>query len=479
MRLLLVRRMRLVCSSNHTLSISEGLVALQNWLFQAIDIASLVYFRIAFGAIMLWDVWSYFNYGWIKRYWIDPPFNFSYYGFDWVKPLPGNGMYVLFVILGVLAFFITIGFKYRISVALFLVCFTYTFLLEQARYLNQYYLVCLLSLLLIFLPANRAFSIDARQRPEIYSNTIPAWPIWLLRTQIGIVYFYGAIAKINLDWLLHAEPLKIWLSSRTDFPLIGQYFTETWMAYLLSYGGFFLDLLVFPCLLWRRTRLIAFVCAVIFHLMNSQLFSIGIFPWIMIASTALFFAPDFPRRLVKRWLTMNHCNPAPLMKPKYLRWWRANTCVLLSIYLALQLLIPLRHFLYPGNVNWTYEGHRFSWRMKLLNREGNVQFLVTDPVGNQTWEFDTQNYLAPWQIYTMAGRPDMILQFSHHIADKMRKAGYEKIEVRVQSKLSLNGRNPQLLIDPEVNLAAQQRSLKPSSWIMPLTETLRARESRK
>ncbi|MDM9580083.1 HTTM domain-containing protein [Nostoc sp. GT001] len=462
--------------SDHTLSIYEMLVAFQNWLFQATDIASLVYFRITFGAIMLWEVGRYLNYGWIKLYWIDPPFHFSYYGFDWVKPLPENGMYVLFVILGVMASFITIGFKYRISAFLFFVGFTYTFLLEQARYINQYYLVCLLSFLLIFLPANRAFSIDALQRPAIYSDTIPAWPIWLLRTQIGIVYFYAAIAKMNSDWLLHAEPMKMWLSSRTDFPLIGQYFTETSMVYLLSYGGFFLDLLVFPCLLWRRTRLIAFVCAVIFHLMNSRLFSIGIFPWIMIASTGLFLAPDFPRSFVKRWWTVRHCNPAPFMKAKYLRWWRVSTCVFLSIYLALQLLIPLRHFLYPGNVNWTYEGHRFSWRMKLLSKQGNVQFIVTDPVGNQTWKFDPQNFLAPWQVCTMAGRPDMILQFSHYIADKMREAGYEKIEVRVQSKLSLNGRNPQLLIDPEVNLVTQRRSLNPSSWIMPLTEILPAKQ---
>jgi len=213
--------------------------------------------------------------------------------------------------------------------------------------------------------------------------------------------------------------------------------------------------------------------------MNFQLFSIGIFPWIMIASTVLFFDPDFPRRLIKRWWIVKRCNHVPLMKPKYLRWRRANICVLLSIYLALQLLIPLRHFLYPGTVNWTYEGHRFSWRMKLLSREGNVQFIVTDPVGNQTWKFDPQNDLSDWQVCTMAGRPDMILQFSHHIADKMREAGYEKIEVRVQSKLSINGRNPQLLIDPEVNLVTQRRSLKPSSWIMPLTETLPAKTSKK
>jgi vitamin K-dependent gamma-carboxylase len=212
--------------------------ALQTWLFQPIDIASLVYFRVAFGVIMLWEVWRYFSQGWIGRYWIDPPCDFTYYGFDWVKPLPGNGMYVLFAGLGVPALFITVGFKYRTSAILFFVGFTYTFLIEQARYLNHFYLVCLFNFLLILLPANRAFSIDARQHPEIYSDAIPAWTIGLLRVQIGIVYFYAAIAQINADELLHAQPLKMWLSARTDFPIIGQFFTETWMAYLLSYGVF-------------------------------------------------------------------------------------------------------------------------------------------------------------------------------------------------------------------------------------------------
>jgi hypothetical protein len=472
MRSLLPRRLTLVRSADRLLNTSEWLVAVQNWLFQPIDIASLVYFRIAFSAVMMWEVWRYFDHGWIKRYWIEPPFNFTYYGFDWVKPLPGNGMYVLFLALGILAFLIAIGFKYRVSAVLFFLGFTYSFLLEQARYLNHFYLVCLISFLLIFFPANRALSVDAQQRPEIYSDTIPAWPIWLLRAQLGIVYFYAAIAKINPDWLLHAEPMKMWLPARPDFPIIGQFFSESWMAYLLSYGGFLLDLLVFPCLLWRRTRLIAFVFAVIFHLMNFRLFSIGIFPWLMIAATAIFFAPDFPRRLGKRWWTVKQRHPLPRINPKYLRWWRANTCALLAIYLTLQLLIPLRHFLYPGNVNWTYEGHRFSWHMKLLSKRGKVQFFVTDPVSDNTWEFDPEIYLTRWQVRTMAGRPDMILQFSHHIADEMRAAGYEEVEVRVRSTLSLNGRNPQPLIDSDVDLAAQPRSLKPAWWILPLTETL-------
>jgi len=205
-------------------------------LFAPIDIASLVYFRIAFGAIMLWEVWRYFSKGWISRYWIDPVMNFTYYGFDWITPLPGPGMYILFAGLGILALAMMVGWHYRLSALLFFLGFTYSFLLEQARYLNHFYLICLISFLMIWMPAHRAFSVDAQQRPAIAAQVAPAWTLWLLRAQLGLVYFYAGVAKLNPDWLA-GEPLRTWLAARTDFPVIGHLFTTEWMVYLLSYGG--------------------------------------------------------------------------------------------------------------------------------------------------------------------------------------------------------------------------------------------------
>lgn len=118
-------------------------------LFAPVDTAVLAYFRIAFGLIMLWEVSRYFTNGWITRYWVEPVVNFPYYGFGWVRPLPGMGMELLFAGLGVLAIFIMLGFYYRLSATLFFLGFTYSFLLEQARYLNHFYLIVLLSFLLI------------------------------------------------------------------------------------------------------------------------------------------------------------------------------------------------------------------------------------------------------------------------------------------------------------------------------------------
>ena len=444
-----------------------------NATFAPVDIASLVFFRIAFGALMTWEVCRYFSYGWIGRYWIEPQFLFKYYGFSWVQPWPGNGMYIHWGVMGVLAVLITVGCLYRFAVPLFFLLFTYSFLLDQALYLNHLYLVCLLALLLTFMPANRAFSIDAWLWPRIRSQTTPAWTIWMLRFQIGVVYFFGGVAKISPDWL-RGEPMRAWLGRRTDFPLIGQFVREEWAVYFFSYGGLLLDLLIVPFLLWRRTRVAAFVVAVLFHLMNAQMFRIGIFPWLGIAATAMFFPPDWPRRIVS-WFSRNKkpgpkvasAPPAPAM-PRF----AGIAVALLALYIAIQLFLPLRHLLYPGRADWTYEGHRFAWRMKLHDRLARAKFYVIDENSYRESEVPPRVFLSKMQAAKMAARPDMILQFAHHLAQKLPRTGPKPLRVEARVLASLNGRKPQLLIDQNVDLAAQPRTLRHTPWILPLTEPL-------
>lgn len=450
-----------------------ALASLRQRLFAPVDIASLVYFRIAFGAIMLWEAIRYFQHGWIPRYWIEPTLHFTYYGFDWVRPWPGIGMYLHWAALGVLAVLIALGVGYRVSAALFFLGFTYAFLLEQARYLNHFYLVCLVGFLLTFVPAHRALSLDARWRPSIRSETAPAWALWVLRFQLGIAYLYGGLAKLNGDWI-RGEPFRAWLARRTDFPLIGPLFREDWMVYLLSYGGLAFDLLVVPFLLWRPTRAWAFGAVVVFNVMNARLFSIGIFPWLMIAATALFFSPDWPRRLLARWWRSAPAPPEATVPARSTGRTRAGLA-LLGAYVALQLLVPLRHYLYAGDVNWTEEGHRFAWHMKLRDKDAWAEFLVTDPASGQTWVVHPGEYLTPWQEARMAARPDMILQFAHHLARQLRPPGGGRVEVRASVEASLNGREPQLLIDPAVDLAAEPRTLGAARWIVPLAQSLRSR----
>ncbi|MDB6116349.1 MAG: Vitamin k-dependent gamma-carboxylase, partial [Verrucomicrobiaceae bacterium] len=259
---------------------------LHRFLFAPVDIGCLVFVRIVFGAAMLWEVCRYFVGDWISHDFIEPVMHFTYFGFDWVRPWPGVGMYIHFAVLGIAALCVLLGLFYRVAATVFFLGFTYVFLLDEALYLNHFYLVCLLSFLLIFVPAERAFSLDARRRPQIRTKVAPAWAMWLLRAQIGIAYFFGGIAKLNADWF-QGEPLRAWLTERTDFPVIGQFFHEEWMVYMFVIGGVLLDLLVVPLMLWKPTRLLAFLAATSFHLLNARLFNIGVFPWLMLAATVV------------------------------------------------------------------------------------------------------------------------------------------------------------------------------------------------
>lgn len=443
-------------------------------LFARVDIASLVYFRVVFGAIMVWEVWRYFWHGWIRTLYIEPPFFFKYHGFEWIPPWPGPGMYIHFAALGVLASFIMLGFMYRISAAFFFVGFTYVFLLDQSNFLNHFYLISLVSLIMVFVPAHRAFSLDAWMRPGIRSQTAPAWAVGILAAQMGVAYFFGGVAKLNADWL-RGEPMRTWLADRTDFPLVGELFTERWAAYLFSHGGLAFDLLIVPLLIWRRTRIYAFAAAVLFHIMNAELFSIGIFPWLAIAATALFFPPSWPRRMLgKLGLgggaalrdALREAAPSPMTGR------RMAAASLIMVFFAVQIFVPLRHYLYPSDVLWSNEGSRFAWHMKLRSLSGEAAFHVTDPASGQTWEIDPSRHLTPRQLSKMSPQPDMILQFAHEISDAFTEDGYyDEVEVRADVRASLNGREPQTLIDPSVDLAKEKRALTPKTWILPLENT--------
>lgn len=449
-------------------------------LFARVDIASLVFFRIAFGSLLLWEMLVYLSSGWVRAFYIEPTFHFTYFGFDWVRPWPGEGMVIHFALLAVLAVMIILGLWYRVAATLFFLGFAYVFLLEQAQYLNHFYLVGLLSFLMIFVPANRAFSLDARARPDVRSDTAPAWSLWLLRSQIGLVYLMGGIAKLNGDWL-QGMPLEVWLLERQDFPIIGGLFAQEWLVHAFAYGALLLDLLAFPLLLWRRTRVPAFIALAVFHLMNSILFNIGIFPWLSIVASSLFFAPDWPRRLLgnrramtrrERKLSRRRDGPSVATSRMPSLVAQRVTIALLCAYLAVQVLVPLRHFAYPGEVSWTEEGHRFSWHMKLRDKRGTARFFVTTPSTDRTFVVDPGDHLASWQYIPMTTRPYMILQFAHYLADTFTPPGGQRPQVRAHVMTSLNFRRPQVLIDPQVDLASVEDVQPPVDWIVPLGSDL-------
>jgi len=450
-------------------------------LFEPVDISFLVFFRIIFGGIMLWETYRYFTHGWIRRYFIETTVNFSYYGFSWVKPWPGSGMYVHFFVLGLAAACVMVGFLYRFAAPVLFLAFTYSFLLDQTRYLNHFYLVCLISFLMCFLPAERAFSVDSLLRRKIRSDVVPAWTLWLLRVQVGIPYFFGGLAKLNSDWVHGGEPMRIWLSPLAKIPAFGHIFASGWVVYSFVIGGLLLDLLVVPLLLWRRTRPFAFAGAVLFNLINAVIFEIGIFPWLMLGALLIYFPPDLLRRFARAFMSPGEefldSAPAPARAESYPSLSTTQKVVvgLMAAYLAVQIILPLRHYLYPGNVSWTEEGHNFAWHMKLRTKTGEAVFTVTHPESGQTWTVKPEEHLKSHQVMKMSTKPDLILHFAHFLAEQKRREGYDNVEVRARVMVSLNGREPQLLIDPNVDLVKEEVSLLPVRWIVPLTTPLASR----
>lgn len=438
-------------------------------LFVPVDVLPLACFRIFFGAIMLYHVGSYFNDGWVEAFYVLPKFHFTYPGFTWVRPWPGQGMYYEFGVMGLAAFGILIGFLYRVSALVFAVCFTHVFLIEKTTYQNHYYLICLLSGLMVFVPAHRMWSIDALRKPQLRSETAPQIWLWLLRVQLAIPYFYGGIAKINYDWL-HGMPMRIWLEQRTWMPGIGPWLKEESAVMFFSWGGLIFDLAIVPALLWRRTRLLAYFLALGFHLANSFLWHIGIFPWFMIGATLLFFPADTARKtLFRRGIRSAGLTDSSVKLSRRQR----VTVAAIGGYLAWQLLFPVRHYLYPGNVSWTEEAHHFAWQMMLREKTVGIRFFVKEAESQECSVLDVSGILHERQLSRMGKDPDMIIDFVHFIRDQHRERGQGELEVHVLALASLNGRKPQLLIDPTIDYTTVDRVWGTQPWIVPLREPLR------
>ena len=447
-------------------------------LFDPVDISSLVIYRMMFGLIMIVEVIRYFNNGWIHRYWVRPEHHLTYFPFDFLAPLPEYWMYFLFYAMGVLSIFIILGLFYRFSIITFFFCFSYIFLLEQTRYLNHFYLIVLLSFVMMFLPLHKSASLDSVLFKNNRSETAPAWTLWLMRFMVGVPYFFGGIAKINWDWL-RGQPLTIWLADAMDVPVIGQYFDEHWMILFMSYSGLLLDLLVVPLLLFKRTRIPGYLFILLFHLLNTQMFHIGIFPWFMIAATTIYFTPSWPRTITN-WI-FSGAKPWKFIAPtkaqfgslgaytKPQKW----TLGLLAFWVALHCLLPFRHHLYPGDVNWTEEGHRFSWHMKLRTKSGRGDFRVHDKNSGVTYRVDPRDYLRSWQRRKMRCRPYQIWQFAQILKEDFGSRGMD-VAVYADIEASLNGRDFQPLVNPNVDLSAEPRPIfRRSHWIVPLYQPFR------
>jgi hypothetical protein len=441
-------------------------------IFNLTSILPLITFRILFGAMMAIGSIRFMLSGWIEKLYLEPTFFFKYYGFNWVQPFDEAGMYLLFLLITISALCIMVGLFYRMATVVFFLTFTYSELIDATNYLNHYYLVCLLAFLMIFLPANRAFSLDIKANPNLKLTHVPRWTIWIIIAQLTIVYTYAGVAKLQSDWLLRAMPLAVWLPEHTDLPVLGYFFQFPEIAYIFSWAGAIYDLTIAYFLMFRMTRPWAYLFVIFFHVVTKLLFNIGLFPIIMITSTLIFFSPEFHKKLLK--FIGYRSDESRITSHKTQNQFTFSqshiiTVSLLSIYLLIQILLPLRHHLYSGNVLWTEEAYRLSWRVMAVEKSGVAIFTIKDEKTGRKMEITNREYLTDFQEKQMAIQPDFILQYAHHLAEDFRQHhGFEQPIVTVDAHVALNGRVSQQFINPTVNLAEVSWNLKNRNWILPM-----------
>ena len=398
-------------------------------LFKAIDNSPLIVFRILFGFLIACESFGAILTGWVKRVLTDPQFTFSFIGFEWLQPLPGFGMYFYFVLMGFFGLAIMLGYRYRIAITSYTILWAGVYFMQKSSYNNHYYLLLLISFLLIFLPANRYASLDVKQNRVSEEKTMPYWISLLFIIQVGIVYVFASLAKFYPDWL-DGTFTKNLLSGTTSRPFFLELFSQKWFYLFIAYAGILFDLLIVPFLLFKKTRTLALIASVIFHIFNSITLQIGIFPFFALTFALFFYEPETIRRLFLR--------KKPKLEDENLSqnlYGKRIVYFLMIPYLIIQIALPLRHHFIEGDVLWTEEGHRLSWRMMLRERNGYITIQIKDLKTGSVSIYNYRKNLTNKQAQNLATKPDFIWQYCHRIKEEYKG---KPIAIYIDCKKSIN-----------------------------------------
>ena len=427
-------------------------------LFKAIDNSPLIVFRILFGFLIACESFGAILTGWVKRVLTDPQFTFSFIGFEWLQPLPGFGMYFYFVLMGFFGLAIMLGYRYRIAITSYTILWAGVYFMQKSSYNNHYYLLLLISFLLIFLPANRYASLDVKQNRVSEEKTMPYWISLLFIIQVGIVYVFASLAKFYPDWL-DGTFTKNLLSGTTSRSFFLELFSQKWFYLFIAYAGILFDLLIVPFLLFKKTRTLALIASVIFHIFNSITLQIGIFPFFALTFALFFYEPETIRRLFLR--------KKPKLEDENLSqnlYGKRIVYFLMIPYLIIQIALPLRHHFIEGDVLWTEEGHRLSWRMMLRERNGYITIQIKDLKTGSVSIYNYRKNLTNKQAQNLATKPDFIWQYCQRIKDEYKG---KPIAIYIDCKNSINRKEYKSLIDPNYDMAkAEWNYFAHNEWIL-------------
>ena len=346
--------------------------------------------------------------------------------------------------------------------------------MDKTTYLNHYYFVSILSFLMIFLPSNSSYSVDSYLQKKSFKYT-PKWCVDSIKLLLFIVYFYSGLAKINKDWLFEAQPLKIWLTTGSyDFPLIGSnLMQQEWFHYFMSWGGMFYDLLIPFLLISTRTRVFGFLLVIFFHLFTVLLFPIGMFPYIMIMSSLIFFSSKTHKKILDFILKPFIDKIKSIREMKIINIQKERiSLIVVSVFFIIQFLFPFRYSLYPGELFWNEQGYRFSWRVMLMEKKGYTTFKVVNKENDNSFYIMNNSFLTEFQERQMSFQPDFIIEYAHFLGNYYKNIGLNNIEIYADSYVALNGRISKRFIDPKIDLLKQKRGFKNKDWIIPLDEKI-------
>ena len=420
-------------------------------LYQKTDIKTLALLRMVLGLWFFIDYVGMILIGRVQEAYIDAQIHFPFIGFEWVKPLPAWGMYLVFGLMAAASLAIVVGFRYRLAVLIFLLGQVYVFMIDIVYTLNKFYLFILLALVMLFIPANRFWSLDVKRKRLGAWPTVPRWTVLIFQLSVALIYFYSGLSKLNDDWLVMHQPITHHLNWQWPFKLLNENAQDRLFA-LMSWGGAFFDLSIAFLLSWRRTRWFGHAYQISFHLINFTFLNVGSLSIFMIAITLLLFPPAW----LTRKIGLQVHEGLELRSTIQKRW----TISLMSLFLLLNALIPHRHYLIDNDVNWTEKGHRFSWRLMTRTKLGShSRFIVTDEISGEVWNVNPRKYLTGRQYRKMSGETDLVIVFAHWLEKEWAAKGFNRVAVHAYIWTRLNAREAQLLVDPELDLTTVERTV--------------------
>ncbi|MEK6450405.1 MULTISPECIES: HTTM domain-containing protein [Myroides] len=431
--------------------------------FQPIDNSPLVIFRILFGFLFACESFGAIATGWVKSNLVDVNFTFSHIYMDFLQVLVGPQMYVYFALMGCVSVAVMLGYRYRLSMILLTILWAGAYFIQKTSYNNHYYMLLVICFYMCFLPANKYASLDVKQGRVSQGLFMNQYVSWIFIFQVSILYIFGTVAKFYPDWL-DGTFTKLMYEGANIPSVFKEMFTAKWFYISIAYLGILFDGLIVPLLLFKRTRTWALVASLIFHLFNSITLHIGIFPYFALSFAVFFYEPDQIRALFfkkKPILDINSISYQQIKKEALSK----TSLIIVSVFAFVQLVLPLRMHFIEGDVLWTDEAHRLSWRMMLRSRAGYTNYIVENKKTGERRYYDIENVLTTKQEARLTS-PDMIWQMAQYIKKEYANKG-EDVAVYAESYVSINRRDLSRFVDHKVDLGnVKWDYFKHCDWIL-------------